>query len=286
MLQDYLNTVYFGRGAYGIEVAAQAYFGVHARNLDVALPVHNFANEQCPSCTLLAATAHSVNTVYVPLALQVGPAKVAALAHKAGISQHIRLADKAGNTGAGIALGIYGVRPLDQADPYLVQEVRDRYGHVVYRHRVHEQRAMSQHVADGVTHALQTVIQYGTASANAPLAGGRPAAGKTGTTENETDAWFVGYTPQLSAAVWTGYADASHKLHGVEGYPIVTGGTLPALIWKKFMDRALHGRPVERFPSYDAVRVAPPPAPTSTAPPPPSSSSPPPQPRSSPSSTG
>ena len=149
--------------------------------------------------------------------------------------------------------------------------MHDRTGHLIYRHRVKKHRTMPKDVAADVTFALQKVIAYGTAASEAKLAGGRPAAGKTGTTENESDAWFVGYTPQLSAAVWMGYPQRSKKLHGVEGIARVTGGTLPARVWRLFMDDAMKGQPVKQFPAYQRLVAVPPPAspggaPAATAP--------------------
>lgn len=244
-------------------------------------PVLNFNNEQCTPCTLLDATAQSVNTVYVPLAAQVGPNQVAALAHGAGIPASVPLHGTHGYADAGIALGIYGVHVVDQAtaygtfadggvavEPYLVSKVV-RPGHgVVYQHKAVRHRAMPPSIAAGVTYALQDVIANGTGKgATLP---GRPAAGKTGTAENAADAWFVGYTPQLVTAVWMGYPSPSHTLHDVEGVATVTGGTLPATLWQHFMTAALAGVPAAPFPAYS---VAPAPAPAAPA------AQPPPQPQ-------
>src|SRR5262249_17751232 len=89
-----------------------------------------------------------------------------------------------------------------------------------------------------VTSLLQNVVKYGTGKA-AALSGGRPVAGKTGTTENYGDAWFVGYTPQLVAAAGVGYPNSLRPMtYQYHGKP-VAGGTFPALIWKSFMERAL-----------------------------------------------
>lgn len=239
-------------------------------------PISNFNNEQCTPCTLLDATAQSVNTVYVPLAAKVGPDKVAALAHGAGIPQSVPLHGAHGYADAGIALGIYGVHVIDQAtgfgtfadggvaaEPYLVAKVT-RPGHgVVYQHKPVRHRAMPAHIAAGVTYALQQVIAHGTGQGAALP--GRPAAGKTGTAENAADAWFVGYTPQLVAAVWMGYPSPSHTLHGVEGVATVTGGTLPAAVWQRFMTAALAGVPAAPFPAYTPA-PAPPPAAAPAAP--------------------
>ncbi len=88
------------------------------------------------------------------------------------------------------------------------------------------------------TQTLQTVLQYGTGtSANY----GCPAAGKTGTTSNYTDAWFVGYTPKLSTAVWVGYPNSDVYMNDVNGLGPGYGGTLAAPIWQDFMQSASHG---------------------------------------------
>jgi penicillin-binding protein 1A len=104
---------------------------------------------------------------------------------------------------------------------------------------------MAQNDADMVTYALQRVVQYGTGTA----AGfGRPAAGKTGTAENYQDAWFCGYVPQLATCVWVGYPKGEISLYNVEGYASVFGGSLPAIIWNRFMSQAVKNLPVESFP--------------------------------------
>ncbi len=100
-------------------------------------------------------------------------------------------------------------------------------------------------VADTVTDVLRGVIQSGTGTA-ADI--GRPAAGKTGTTSNFTNAWFVGYTPTLSTAVWMGDADnESTPLRNIKGVPEVFGGTIPAQTWRDFMLQALSNVPPTDF---------------------------------------
>jgi membrane peptidoglycan carboxypeptidase len=106
-------------------------------------------------------------------------------------------------------------------------------------------RALAETHADAVTAALQKAVQLGTGKrAYLP---NRPVAGKTGTTENYGDAWFVGYTPQLAVAVWVGYPTTlKPMLTEFHGEP-VSGSTYPALIWKSFMEKALAGEEVEQF---------------------------------------
>jgi penicillin-binding protein 1A len=124
-------------------------------------------------------------------------------------------------------------------------------------------------VADNVTKVLQGVIAGGTGTA-AQL--GRPAAGKTGTTSNYTNAWFVGYTPTLSAAVWMGNANSQAAPMGdVKGINPVYGGTWPAITWQSFMAQALAGVPATPFTEpapIEAPHAAPAlrPAPTTTVP--------------------
>jgi penicillin-binding protein 1A len=110
-------------------------------------------------------------------------------------------------------------------------------------------RVLSEQQADLVTYCLQEVVEDGT---GASASFGKPAAGKTGTTQNNRDAWFVGYTPKLTAAVWVGYAhplpdgtvpemDEGSSVSQSRGLRGVTGGTLPAAIWRSFMTAASEG---------------------------------------------
>lgn len=244
--------------------------------------VRNDSGEQCYRCDLVTALERSVNTVFVPLAIDVGPSAVAATAHAAGIPDSVRLADPSGFTAAGITLGVYGVHPIDQAvgfatfaargtraEPYLVAGVTDRDGRALYRVRPKTAGAFTADVAADATYAMRQVIEgpQGTAR-RARLAGDRPAAGKTGTTSENKDAWFVGFTPQLSAAVWIGNENNA-PLTNVPGFRGgIYGGTLPAEIWKQFMDTALAGVAPVDFPpptyvgSTSTGLSAPPPSPT------------------------
>jgi membrane peptidoglycan carboxypeptidase len=158
----------------------------------------------------------------------------------------------------GIALGQNGVKPLELAemyatfaargvrhDPFLVDKVTAADGRILFRQQVASEKVLDQNVADTVNHVLQGVIQHGTGQSAAI---GRPAAGKTGTTEELVDAWFAGYTPDLAAVVWNGYPNnESTPLLNVHGLPKVFGGTFPARMWKLFMQRALQGFPPTPF---------------------------------------
>ena len=218
----------------------------------VPRPVQNFGDASYGRVDLVEATQRSVNTAYFELGLEVGPARVAELAHAAGIPDRQPLANEDGTVEGGIALGRYEVQVIDQAvgyatfanggvpvEPYIVQRVQ-RGDEVVLETQVQTRpAAFSKDTAADATYAMQQVVERGTGQA-ADLAGGREAAGKTGTSSDNKDAWFVGFTPQLSTAVWLGYADPrTITLDGVE----VTGGGFSSRIWKSFMDPALAGLP-------------------------------------------
>jgi membrane peptidoglycan carboxypeptidase len=199
--------------------------------------------------SLDAAVADSVNTVFAEVMARTGPHSVARVAERAGISP-AELADP----GCAIALGglTHGVTVLEQAsafaafaakgayaEPYAIARIDDRRGDLVYE-RTPETREAVQAVEAGVlTAALENVVRTGTGRA-AQI--DRPVAGKTGTTENHGNAWFIGYVPQLATAVWVGYPDADLPMTDVHGEP-VTGGSFPARIFSSYMRMALAGVP-------------------------------------------
>lgn len=211
--------------------------------------------------TLAQATAQSTNTVYAQVAPQVGCGKVAATAKKLGI-ETAYYSTPPFYYCQSYALGELGVSPLDMASAYGVfADHGQRAQPTPVLEVVNAQRkilvnnisplpkttsALPANVADNVTNVLQRVISGGTGTA-AQL--GRPAAGKTGTTTNNTDAWFVGYTPTLSTAVWMGNQSSDATSMGpVRGCLIaggcytvgqVYGGTWPAITWREFMSMAL-----------------------------------------------
>ena len=210
--------------------------------------------------TLAQATAASTNTVYAQVAPQVGCPNVATTAKKLGIGSAYYSTPPFFYCPT-YALGEVDVSPLDmasaygvfanhgqRAEPTPVLEIVDAQGKVVLNNinpLPSTTAALPANVADNVTNVLQGVITGGTGTA-AQL--GRPAAGKTGTTSNYTNAWFAGYTPTLSAAVWMGNADSQVKPMGVvKGVYPVYGGTWPAITWRNFMTAALAKVPATPF---------------------------------------
>jgi penicillin-binding protein 1A len=200
---------------------------------------------------LRKATEKSVNAVFAQLILEVGPEKVVETAEKMGISKGITPVPA-------IALGGLedGVSPLDMASaygtlanagrhakPYAIQKVTGSDGKVLFEANPEVDPGIDPALAYLTTDILKGVIARGTGT-GASI--GRPAAGKTGTTQRYRDAWFVGYTPELACAVWVGYASAQKEMASVHGRA-VTGGSFPATIWARFMRPALAGTPASDF---------------------------------------
>ena len=213
--------------------------------------VHNYADESGGYMNLLDATANSVNTIFAQLVDIVGPQNVAVTAHKMGITTPLQPV-------CSITLGTQPVNPLEMTSGYATLAARGIYrapeafdlargpgGDVIGGPPAPGVRAIPQNTADLVTYALEGVVSHGTGTA---AYFGRPAAGKTGTAENFQDAWFCGYVPQLAACVWVGYPKAEIPLLNVEGWSAVFGGSLPAMIWNRFMSAA-----VAKLPSLDFV---------------------------------
>jgi membrane peptidoglycan carboxypeptidase len=244
---------------------------------------NEFDRDYGTSVDLVKATEQSINTAYVDLTLDMGAHKVVDAAVDAGIP-----ADTPGlESNAVNTLGTASVRNIDMATayatfaakgkaatPYTVQEVKGANGGTRYEAHPHTSRAFDEDVVSDVSYALQQVVKNGTGTEAQSL--DRPAAAKTGTAAlrpgTTTSAWFVGYTPQLSAAVdfykGTGRAD----LDGVGGLSTFFGGEYPARIWTAFMTAALQGKSVETFPPPSYVGETVNPQPTSTPTPTPTKS--------------
>ena len=194
--------------------------------------------------TLSDARAHSVNTIAVQLADKVGTKNIIANAKKMGITT---LDAKDDNLAMALGGLTKGVTPLEMASAYgtfankgvhvkptAIVKILDRDGNVLEDASTLEKeetktRVMSEREAYEMTTMLEGVIDHGIGTAAAI---GRPAAGKTGTTDDNKDAWFVGYTPDIVTAVWIGDDTGSHSLGEIYG------GTIPAEIWKDYMSSA------------------------------------------------
>lgn len=263
----------------------------------------NYGGSSYGMLDLNSATANSVNTVYAELITEVGPADVAALVKRFGFK---------GSSGdipahCSLSLGTLDVSVLEMARAYAglagrgalprvtpIRWVEGRGGKCLLGYRApaktkcqksiktQPKRVVEENTVDVLTRSLETVVEYGTGTSAAI---GQPAAGKTGTTQDNRDAWFAGYTPQLATVVWMGYPveagpdrkrgtkdDVSplmqacesgarcRPVHGID----VTGGSFPASIWSAFMTAALEGLEIASFTTpYDMPDIVlnPPPPP-------------------------
>ncbi|MDO8847525.1 MAG: PBP1A family penicillin-binding protein [Coriobacteriia bacterium] len=207
---------------------------------------------------LRVATEKSINAVFAQLILAVGAEKVADTAKRMGITTPIKAVPS-------IALGAQEVTPLEMASAYGtlanggvhmqprgITEVSTKAGEILYTAPTTGTEAISAAVAYLTTDMLKGVIASGTGTA-AKI--GRPAAGKTGTTQEYRDAWFVGYTPDLAAAVWMGHVEGQIEMTDVHGKK-VTGGSFPAQIWATFMKAALANTPASEFAQPKGITAA------------------------------
>ncbi len=242
----------------------------------VGCTVRNTESGSYGSLSLAQATAYSVNTVFAQLVLDVGVKETAQMANRLGIT----MVDPEGKLPSGddygpsLTLGAAEVSPLDMAAAFGVFSARGNQfpaspvmkvtgpdGKVLEDNTTRRpKRVLAQAVADEMNQVLTGVVDFGTgAGAKIDRPGG--TAGKTGTSEGFGDAWFVGYTPELSTSVWMGYADSRKAMENIKGTARVFGGTLPAATWKEYMSKALTGVPLSTFPLPPrAVRPAPKPS--------------------------
>ena len=213
-----------------------------------AWDVQTYDHSYSGSISVHSATLASDNTVYAQLTLDVGPDKVAEMAHKLGIRSHLDVVPAMG-------LGADAISPLEEASAYATLAAGGIYSKPMAIRKVvlangkedtdagwgkpQRQRVISDGVAYEVTKILEDNVLGGT---GVGAYFGRPAAGKTGTTDNHADAWFSGYVPQLETTVWVGYPQGEIPMENVHGIA-VAGGTFPATIWKLFMETAMGNTP-------------------------------------------
>jgi penicillin-binding protein 1A len=212
------------------------------------------------SISLLDATVNSVNTVYVQAQLSLGADKVEAEAHELGVDSDLP------SGAASLSLGTASVSPMEMAEAYstfanrgvhveprTILEVRRSDGTVLEPARgPQENRVLDREDADVVTYALRQVVERGS-GVNAKF--GHPLAGKTGTTQDFGDAWFIGYTPKLTTAVWMGFPEGNtHKMTKVRGIK-VNGGSFPARIFRRYMTEV--GKDPQWIGDFPAVKSFP-----------------------------
>lgn len=252
-LEDYVSpeTVYVSKD---LDVSFQ----------DLEYPVVNYDFVERGPITVREAMVESDNTVFVQFGADLGLYDVANTAEALGITTPV---DPYPSTAIG-GLGT-GVSVLDMAssyatfagagiyrEPYAVESVdRLDFGHEeqLYDHRVSDRRVLTGNQAAVATDIIRGVVEDDAATADHDLDEelGRPSAGKTGTTDDFVDAWYVGYTRRLSTAVWVGYPEGRRPMVNVHGLEEVNGRTLPLDIWADYMAEATAGAAPLDFPEAD-----------------------------------
>ncbi len=195
--------------------------------------------------TLRRGLENSVNVVTVKLIEQVGVDPVIRMAHQMGIESELRRE-------IALALGVSEVTPLElisaygvlanggvRAEPFAIRKVTDSQGRILEEHVAEPQEVIRPETAYVLVNVMKGVVERGTAARARVLK--RPLAGKTGTTSEATDVWFIGFTPNLVAGVWVGY-DVKKSLG-----PAETGGRLALPLWITFMQKILPDFPPEDF---------------------------------------
>jgi penicillin-binding protein 1A len=213
--------------------------------------VCNYGRTAYGPLTLREATVRSVNTVYAQLGVELGTREMQMMAQALGIDVTEPV--------PAMALGAREVTPLELAQAYVpfatlgvqpeahvIARIEAADGEVLYSAPEATPRVMNESVAYFVTDTLRQVVERGT-GARASL--DRPMAGKTGTSQDNADAWFVGYTPDLLAAVWVGFPEGRIAMRPPTTRAVVEGGRWPAEIWRALMEPALADVPATPFPA-------------------------------------
>ncbi|MEJ2040977.1 MAG: penicillin-binding transpeptidase domain-containing protein, partial [Desulfosarcinaceae bacterium] len=211
----------------------------------------NFEREYRGPVILKRAFTQSINTVAAQLVAQTGPEAVIETARRCGVQSP--LADV-----YSVALGTSGVSPFEMASAFStfasggisypalgIWRVEDAFGRVLEEHLVNGRRVLDARIAFQVVDMMQGVVDEGTGQAVRRLGFTKPAAGKTGTTNEYKDAWFTGFTPTLCTSVWVGY-DRETGLKDVNRVG-VTGSRGAVPIWTAFMRKATEGEPARPF---------------------------------------
>ena len=220
-----------------------------------AYVVNNYGGETWGNLSLLSAMEHSVNTIFVPLGIKAGVEKVVDVARRAGIPDAVQMV-----ASPSVSLGSSSPHVIDLANayatfaaqgvyakPFIINEVQGPNKGILYQGRIQAQEVFRKDVMADLTFALQKVTTSGTgAVVGARMA--RPAAGKTGTSNDNASAWFNGYTPEVAASVAFYRDDATQSLNGIGGLTSVTGGSFPARIWVEFAKAYLDKAPIQEFP--------------------------------------
>ncbi len=209
--------------------------------------------------SLESALVASTNTVFCQLSLTVGPENIKDVMQRAGITSPL-------NPVPSIVLGTQAVSPLEmasaystianmgtQVDSYLIERIVAADGSVIYQHQATPEQVFDEALMAAVRNTMQQVVARGTGT-RSRLDDGREQAGKTGTHQNFTDVWYVGFIPQYTTAVWVGHADRQIEMRDIvvgperDFYRVASSSRIPAPIWKQFMEIVVVDLPIVSWP--------------------------------------
>lgn len=242
----YLASLELGNSPNGMRVDEPVRFGKWTPK--------NYSKKYMGQVSLRQALALSLNTVAAQLAFEVGPANVASIARRLGIRSKMA-------NNPSIALGTSEVTPIElvgaylpfangglRAEPYIISRIVTKSGDVLYTHpALPGQQVIAPHVLSNINSMMQETLISGTGKK--ALLPGRPAGGKTGTSQNYRDAWFVGYTANLVTGIWFGNDNGKPTKRA-------SGGNLPASAWKAYMVGAHNGMTIATLPGVSAQQLA------------------------------
>nr|WP_282599176.1 transglycosylase domain-containing protein [Brevibacterium sp. R8603A2] len=219
---------------------------------------NNYGGANYGSVSLLRATQSSINTAYAQLNIEVGPEKTKDVAIRAGLGEdtsglEANAANVLGTASPTVgrmttAYATFAANGIHRA-PHSVAKVENPDGEVVHEADTEGERVFDENVMAETSYALSRVVTSGSGSYAQNL--GRPAAGKTGTSQDNYSAWFAGYTPNLATSVAIYREDEAGnpmEIGAYGGRGSITGGSFPVQAWTQYMDDALEGEDIEKFP--------------------------------------
>ncbi len=249
--KPFIYTAAFDKGMTPATVILDAPIVFEDRSTNTVWKPQNFDQKFTGPTTLHNALVHSRNIITIKILQTIGVDYVTAYAGNMGISSplHKNLSLALGTSGLTLQELVRGYGVLanggKKVNPFFIKKIVDRTGHIFEESQVVSEQVIDPRIAFMATHIMQDVVESGTGRAVKSI--GRPVAGKTGTTDEMRDAWFLGFTPSLVAGVWVGF-DQERTLGKQE-----VGGRAAAPIWLYFMEGALAGTPVEVFPVPEGI---------------------------------
>jgi penicillin-binding protein 1A len=249
--KPFIYTAAFDKGLTPATVIVDEPIEYEDKKRDKVWEPQNFDRKFHGPTTLRTALVHSRNVVTIKLLEEIGLGYAIDYAGNMGISSPLTrdLTLALGTSTLTVQEMVRGFGVLanqgKRVEPFFIKKIVDRTGHVLEENIPKEEQVIDPRIAYLTTNVLKDVVQEGTGERVKVI--GRPVAGKTGTTDDFRDGWFIGFNPSLVTGVWVGFDDERNMAHNE------TGGRVAAPIWLYFMEQALAGQPVEYFPVPEGV---------------------------------